>query len=218
MALLLAHEVQQVGGVAGVEHAEARLEAERGGVDTDHPVRDRVKGPPDDRPACGATRSARARARSTISRAARRVNVSSRIRSAGTPSASSHATRAHSVVVLPVPAPARISRVSPPWVAAATLLGIELFEPRVAVPLIEHAFGEARACGGWSASAAARRRPTVSSLHIERVRGGSTGSSRTPAEDHLTAVGGCLCPPVQRAAPANEAGLASVVSMQARQQ
>ena len=54
-----------------------------------------------------------------MSRDARRVNVSSRIRSDGTPSATSHATRAQSVVVLPVPAPARISSGPPVWVAAA---------------------------------------------------------------------------------------------------
>src|SRR2546423_644475 len=60
----------------------------------------------------------RERARSIISRAALRVNVSSRIRSAAAPSLSSHATRAHRVVVLPVPAPARISRGPPACVAA----------------------------------------------------------------------------------------------------
>ena len=59
------------------------------------------------------------RARWSISREARRVNVNSRIRSDGTPSATSHATRAQSVVVLPVPAPARISNGPPRWVAAA---------------------------------------------------------------------------------------------------
>ena len=59
------------------------------------------------------------RARWSISRDARRVNVNSRRRSAGTPSETSHATRAHSVVVLPVPAPARISNGPPACVAAA---------------------------------------------------------------------------------------------------
>ena len=74
----------------------------------------------------GTSRRARAtrpgtspRARCSISRDARRVNVSSRIRSDGTPSLTSHATRAHSVVVLPVPAPARISSGPPACVAAA---------------------------------------------------------------------------------------------------
>ena len=59
------------------------------------------------------------RARDSISRDARRVNVNSSTRSDGTPDDTSHATREHSVVVLPVPAPARISRCPPACVAAA---------------------------------------------------------------------------------------------------
>ena len=51
-----------------------------------------------------------AAARASMSLAARRVNVSSRIRLAGTPWAPrSHAARATSVRVLPVPAPASTS-------------------------------------------------------------------------------------------------------------
>ena len=42
--LLLADEVEQVGGIAGVEHAEAGGQAERGGVQANEQVRDRVKG------------------------------------------------------------------------------------------------------------------------------------------------------------------------------
>ena len=43
MTLLLAHEIEQVAGVARVEHAEARCEPERGGVSANHPVGDRVE-------------------------------------------------------------------------------------------------------------------------------------------------------------------------------
>ena len=48
-------------------------------------------------------------ARRVISSAARRVNVSSSMRSGGTPASSSRATRCASVLVLPVPAPAMTS-------------------------------------------------------------------------------------------------------------
>jgi pimeloyl-ACP methyl ester carboxylesterase len=54
---------------------------------------------------------------------ARRVNVSSRVRSAGTPLATSEATRAQSVVVFPVPAPARTSRCPSRCSAAARCSG-----------------------------------------------------------------------------------------------
>ena len=77
----------------------------------------------------------RPRARWSISRAARRVNVSSRMRSDGTPAQTSHATRAHSVVVLPVPGagedqqrPARVRGGRP-------LLVVELVEPRSLIGL-----------------------------------------------------------------------------------
>src|SRR5690242_11344893 len=46
------------------------------------------------------------------------------IRSGATPSLTSQATREHSVVVLPVPAPARISSGPPGWVAAARCSGL----------------------------------------------------------------------------------------------
>ena len=62
-------------------------------------------------------------ARVSISLAARRVNVRSRIRSGATPPATSDATRAQSVVVLPVPAPARTSRWPPRCCAAARCSG-----------------------------------------------------------------------------------------------
>jgi hypothetical protein len=43
VALFLAHVVEQVGRVARVEHAEAGLQPERGGVQAHHPVCDRVE-------------------------------------------------------------------------------------------------------------------------------------------------------------------------------
>src|SRR4051812_35419007 len=57
--------------------------------------------------------------RCIISRAARRVKLNAITRSAGIPLATSHAIRAVSAVVLPVPAPARIRSWSPAKVAAA---------------------------------------------------------------------------------------------------
>jgi hypothetical protein len=53
--------------------------------------------------------SSNARVRVNTSRPARRVNAKSRIRSGARPCAISHATRADSVAVLPLPAPARIN-------------------------------------------------------------------------------------------------------------
>ena len=116
VAVLLAQQVEHVGRVAGVEHAEAGRQPERGRVPAHEPVRDRVERPAEH---ARRRRAPAPRARWSISRAARRVNVSSRMRSDGTPSATSQATRAHSVVVLPVPAPARISSGPPACVAAA---------------------------------------------------------------------------------------------------
>ena len=43
VTLLLAHHVEKIGGVLGVEHPEARIETERGGVKANHAVGDRVK-------------------------------------------------------------------------------------------------------------------------------------------------------------------------------
>ena len=49
---LVPQHVHQVGGIAAVEHAEAGVEADRGGVPADQPVGDRVKraGPGDSGP------------------------------------------------------------------------------------------------------------------------------------------------------------------------
>ena len=51
-------------------------------------------------------------------------NVSTRIASAGVPSATSQAKRSTSVCVLPVPAPARISSGPPGWVTASCCAGV----------------------------------------------------------------------------------------------
>ena len=109
--VLLAHEVEHVGRIARVEQGEVGREAQRGRVLAHEPVRDRVERASEHAARAPAGRAARAR--STISRAALRVNVSSRIRSCGTPRSTRRATRAHSVVVLPVPAPASTSRCPP---------------------------------------------------------------------------------------------------------
>ena len=65
------------------------------------------------------------------------MNVSSRIRSDGDPSLTSHATRAHSVVVFPVPAPARIKQRPAGVGRGRSLLVVELVEPG-AFPGIRH--------------------------------------------------------------------------------
>ena len=54
--MLLAHQVDEIRGVAGVKHGEPGAESERGGVHPDEAVRDRVK-----RPAEHAARPARHR-------------------------------------------------------------------------------------------------------------------------------------------------------------
>ncbi len=74
------------------------------------------KVPPVIRSAADGVRGA---ARASMSSAARRVNVSSRMRLAGVPCSRSQAARATSVRVLPVPAPARISSGPAGWMAAS---------------------------------------------------------------------------------------------------
>ncbi len=115
--LLLPDQVEQVGGVGRVEHREVAGQAERGGVGGDDPVRDRVeRAAPGPRTAGWPNSRV---ARPSISAAARRVNVSSSTRCAGTPRSSSRATRAVSVVVFPVPAPASTSSGPPSCSTAA---------------------------------------------------------------------------------------------------
>ena len=135
---VVAHHVHQVGGVAAVEHAERRVQAEPLRVLADQPVADRMeRAGPRQRAAFRGTRGQRARAsasattrcaRRVISSAARRVKVSSRMRSGADALSSRWATRCASVLVLPVPAPAITSsgaaRTPPaasgsPWVAAS---------------------------------------------------------------------------------------------------
>ena len=86
-----------------------------------------------------------------MSLAARRVKVSSRIRLACRPWVSrSHAARATSVRVLPVPAPARTSSAPPSCVAARPLLFVQ---PVQNVAMVEHAYEHNQA--GWRISHAA---------------------------------------------------------------
>ena len=122
---LLAHEVEQVGGVAGVEDAEAGGQAEDRGVAAHEAMGDGVERAAHHAPGVAAPRRAPevGPARPSISRAARRVNVSRSTRSGAAPWSMSHATRAASVVVLPVPAPASTSSGPPGWVAAASCSG-----------------------------------------------------------------------------------------------
>ena len=82
-AVVGAQRVQQVGHVGRVDDGELRRQRERLGVRADDLVRDRVERPAAD-PLGGAARPRRD-ARASMSSAARRVNVSSRIRLAGTP-------------------------------------------------------------------------------------------------------------------------------------
>ena len=113
--VLLAQEVQHVGRVTRVEHPEAARQPERRGVPAHQAVRHRVK-----RPAQHARRR-RDQAARPLQHLPRRPP---RERQQQDPLrrhalATSHATRAQSVVVLPVPAPARISSGPPACVAAA---------------------------------------------------------------------------------------------------
>ena len=106
--VLAAHQAHQVGGVGLVEHAERRGPGRgrhRGPAAAGAPWRGRSRPTP-----AGSTPDRRAdRRAASISAAARRVNVSSRIRSGATPRARSAATRAARVLVFPVPAPATTS-------------------------------------------------------------------------------------------------------------
>ena len=113
--VLGAQPVHQVGDVRRVEHAELRRQRERLGVLADDPVRDRVERAPADPLGRGGIAGAPG---AMTSSAARRVNVSSRIRLAGMPRERSQVALATSVPVLPVPAPARISSGPPSCTAA----------------------------------------------------------------------------------------------------
>ena len=115
--LLLADEVEQVGGVGRVDHREVpragrarRRWRRRSGGATEWNV-----------PPHGLCRRSAEfpAARPSISAAARRVKVSSSTRCAGTPRSSSRPTRAVSVVVFPVPAPASTSS-GPPSCSTAS--------------------------------------------------------------------------------------------------
>jgi len=122
---LVAQQIHQVGGVAAIHHREVRIQPHARGMPADQTVRDRMErarprqldlgrglaaaGPRiGGRPLSRTVATMRC-ARRVISCAARRVKVSSRIRSGLTPSSTRCATRCASVLVLPVPAPAMIS-------------------------------------------------------------------------------------------------------------
>ena len=67
--VLLAHQVEHVGRVAGVEHAEAGRQPERRGVPAHEPMGDRVERAAHDRPRAGpGATEARARARASRAR------------------------------------------------------------------------------------------------------------------------------------------------------
>ena len=141
-AELVAQHVHQIGGVAAVEHAEADVEPDGRGVPANQPIRDRVEraGPgesdgmvvpgsgfrvPRSNPTGTGTWNAEPRmrcVRRVISSAARRVKVRSRMRSGLAPDSTRCATRCASVLVLPVPAPAMMSRGPDPNCAASCCL------------------------------------------------------------------------------------------------
>ena len=111
----------------------------RAGVRSDG---DGVKRPADDPArvaACGERPIARARA--SISRAARRVKVSSSTRSGATPSPISHATRAARVVVLPVPAPGEHEQRPARMRGGGALLLVERVQIARCGGFDEHVFG-----------------------------------------------------------------------------
>ena len=121
----------QVFGVGPVVDRELGGQADRLAVAAQQPGGDGVEGAAPDAAAlraAGAGVQAVAETPSTrrsISAAARRVKVSSRIRSGRRPWAISQATRWTSVAVLPVPAPATISSGPRPCDHGGALLGIE---------------------------------------------------------------------------------------------
>ena len=133
---LVPQHVQQIGGVAAVEDAEARVQPDRGGVPADQPVGDRVERARPRAAGRGPWSWARCPGRGSdpaesptmrwvrriISRAARRVKVRSRMRSGFAPDSTRCATRCASVFVLPVPAPAMISSGPEPNCAASCCL------------------------------------------------------------------------------------------------
>src|SRR6266545_2606894 len=77
-------------------------------------------------------------ARRTMISAARRVNVSSRIRPASAPEVIRWATRCARVLVLPVPAPAMISRGEKSCVTAAACPGLRAIVPEYIPNIIRH--------------------------------------------------------------------------------
>src|SRR5690606_8449818 len=111
--LLMADLVEQVGGIAAIEDAEAGIEPDARGMLAQQARADCVKGAgpgqaEGDRWAMPRA-AARVPARRIISCAARRENVSRAIRSGATPAITRCATRWASMAVLPVPAPAMTS-------------------------------------------------------------------------------------------------------------
>ena len=123
---LVAEEVHHVGAVGLVEDGEVGRETERATVEAEQPVADRVERAAPD--ATGSSFVASRAARETISRAARRLNVRSRIRSGRVPRSISEATRAASVIVLPLPAPATIEQRSLAVADGGLLLRVQVLE------------------------------------------------------------------------------------------
>ncbi len=135
-----AGDVHEVLGVAPVEDGEVRLHADVAGVDAQQAGGDGVEGAAPDAlggaaharaagrmapaPPCASTASTRR----SISAAARRVKVSSRMRRGSAPRSMRCATRCTSVAVLPVPAPATMSSGPSPCAHGGELLGVELVE------------------------------------------------------------------------------------------
>ena len=158
----MAGQLHEVSRVALVDDAEAVPQTQQGAVLAQQPVGDGVKRPGVHLPARAAP--TRWPSRRTSSSAARRLNVTSSSRCGATPLSTSRASRATSVRVLPVPAPATMSNAGPSWCTAAAAPGPARAAPgrpgraasgidgpgvdhvSIALTVVEHTFGYAPIC------------------------------------------------------------------------
>ncbi len=150
-AALLANEVEQAGGVAGVEHPEARVEAERGGVEANEPVRDGVKGAAQDAARPGhRARGQRAGALDHLARRAPREGEQQdplRGNALREQPSDARAERRR----LPGARTREYQQRSARMGRSRLLLGVELVEPALGITLRVHKPGDARGTLGWRA-------------------------------------------------------------------
>ena len=153
---LVAHDGHQVRGILAVVDGEGRIEADALGVLAQQPRADAVEGAgPGQRVGRRAARCRRGRvagdaldARASISAAARREKVSSRIRRGSAPLTIEMRHAVASVLVLPEPAPAMTS--SGPARARARSDAVLDREALLRIERRQEIDGRITRCGGWS--------------------------------------------------------------------